>query len=102
MKIIKRSGAEAVFDITKIIAAISKANREVPEQERLTPQQIHEAAAAVEKFCIAMNRAPSGKRRGDSGSGRKPDYGHACILCRTKVYHLPLHKSDGASVQHNR
>ena len=59
MKIIKRSGAEAVFDITKIIAAITKANREVPEQERLTSQQIHEAAAAVEKSCIAMNRAPS-------------------------------------------
>ena len=59
MKIIKRSGAEVIFDITKIIAAISKANREVPENERLTPQQIHEAAAAVEQSCIAMNRAPS-------------------------------------------
>ncbi len=59
MKIIKRSGAEAVFDITKIIAAISKANKEVPESERLTAQQIHEAAAAVEKTCLDMNRAPS-------------------------------------------
>ena len=27
MKIIKRNGSEAVFDITKIIAAITKANR---------------------------------------------------------------------------
>ena len=59
MKIIKRSGAEVVFDITKIIAAISKANREVPESDRLTPQQIHEAAANVEKACLDMNRAPS-------------------------------------------
>ncbi|MBQ8921875.1 MAG: anaerobic ribonucleoside-triphosphate reductase [Oscillospiraceae bacterium] len=59
MKIIKRSGAEAVFDITKIIAAISKANREVPESDRLTPQQIHEAAANVERACLDMNRAPS-------------------------------------------
>ena len=59
MKIIKRSGAEAVFDITKIIAAISRANKEVPESERLTAQQIHEAAAAVEKTCLDMNRAPS-------------------------------------------
>ena len=59
MKIIKRSGAEAVFDITKIIAAISKANREVPESDRLTAQQIHEAAANVERACLDMNRAPS-------------------------------------------
>ena len=59
MKIIKRSGAEAVFDITKIIAAISKANREVPESDRLTAQQIHEAAASVERACLDMNRAPS-------------------------------------------
>ena len=59
MKIIKRSGAEAAFDITKIIAAISKANREVPESDRLTAQQIHEAAANVERACLDMNRAPS-------------------------------------------
>ena len=59
MKIIKRSGAEAVFDITKIIAAISKANREVPEADRLTPAQIHEAAANVEQACVDMNRAAS-------------------------------------------
>ncbi len=59
MKIIKRSGAEVVFDITKIIAAITKANKEVPESERLTAQQIHEAAAAVERACLEMKRAPS-------------------------------------------
>ena len=59
MKIIKRSGAEAVFDITKIIAAITKANHEAPESERLTPAQIHTAAANVEQACVNMNRAPS-------------------------------------------
>ena len=59
MKIIKRSGAEAVFDITKIIAAMAKANNEVPETERLSREQIHIAAANVEKQCIDMNRAPS-------------------------------------------
>ena len=59
MKIIKRSGAEAVFDITKIIAAMAKANNEVPETERLTREQIHIAAANVEKQCVDMNRAPS-------------------------------------------
>ena len=40
MKIIKRSGAEAVFDISKIIIAINKANHEVVEAERLTADQI--------------------------------------------------------------
>ena len=59
MKIIKRSGAEAVFDITKIIAAITKANREVPEGDRLTAAQIHEAAANVERTCLSMGRAAS-------------------------------------------
>ena len=40
MKIIKRNGSEAVFDITKIIAAITKANHVVPESQRLTKEQI--------------------------------------------------------------
>ena len=35
MKIIKRNGSEAVFDITKIIAAITKGNHVVPESQRL-------------------------------------------------------------------
>ena len=40
MKIIKRNGSEAVFDITKIIAAITKANHVVPESQRLTKEHI--------------------------------------------------------------
>ena len=40
MKIIKRSGAEAVFDISKIIIAINKANHEVVEAERLTQTRL--------------------------------------------------------------
>ena len=42
MKIIKRNGSEAVFDITKIIAAVTKANKVVPDAQRLTKQQIIE------------------------------------------------------------
>ena len=41
MKIIKRNGSEAVFDITKIISAISKANKVVPEAQRLTKQDVY-------------------------------------------------------------
>ena len=40
MKIIKRNGSEAVFDISKIIAAVSKANNVVPAGQRLTKEQI--------------------------------------------------------------
>ena len=40
MKVIKRNGSEVDFDITKIIAAITKANDVVEESERMTPMQI--------------------------------------------------------------
>ena len=57
MKIIKRSGAEAVFDITKIINAVSKANNVVDERCRLTQEQIKEIAATVESQCIVLGHA---------------------------------------------
>ena len=59
MKIIKRNGSEAIFDITKIIVAINKANNSVDENDRLTSAQIHQAAANVEDACNKMNRAMS-------------------------------------------
>lgn len=59
MKIIKRSGTEAVFDITKITAAITKANKEVPTSERLSLQQIQEISDNVEQICLDMKRSPS-------------------------------------------
>ena len=67
MKIIKRNGSEAVFDITKIISAISKANKVVPEAQRLTKQQIIEISKhkPMNTFTqaeeIARNRAPDEK-----------------------------------------
>ena len=51
MKIIKRSGAEVVFDITKIIAAVTKANNVVAENNRLTREQINTIASNVEAQC---------------------------------------------------
>ena len=59
MNIIKRSGIEEVFDITKIINAMTKANNEVPEVERLTAQEIRDAANAVAVQCDQMERAAS-------------------------------------------
>ena len=59
MKIIKRSGSEAVFDGNKIIAAVQKANASVIDYEKLTEQQIKEIAANVETACENMKRSPS-------------------------------------------
>ncbi len=59
MKIIKRNSSEAIFDISKIIAAIEKANVTVEEMHRLTQPQILHIAHEVEESCKAMHRAPS-------------------------------------------
>ena len=59
MKIIKRSGAEAVFDITKILVAVSKANKVVGEDQRLSNAQIQQIGANVEKQCQELGRAVS-------------------------------------------
>ena len=57
MKIIKRNGSEAVFDITKIISAITKANKVVPEAQRLTKQQIIEISDHVQEVCYNRGHA---------------------------------------------
>ena len=59
MKIIKRSGSEAVFDIEKIINAIKGANEDVAESERMTDAEISEAAARVEALCESAGHAVS-------------------------------------------
>ena len=59
MKIIKRSGTEVTFDIAKIMAAVSKANKEVVHSERLSDEQIEIISSNVEKICQEMNRSLS-------------------------------------------
>ena len=59
MKVIKRNGTEVVFDITKIIAAITKANESIEESARMTPVQIQRIAESVDLACQKMNRSPS-------------------------------------------
>ena len=59
MKIIKRNGSEAAFDITKIIVAISKANDTVDEGIRMTPIQIQRIAESVVLSCEQLGRSPS-------------------------------------------
>ena len=59
MKIIKRNGSEAAFDISKIIVAITKANNADESSRELAKEQILAIADSVEKQCQQMNRAPS-------------------------------------------
>ena len=57
MKIIKRNGSEVDFDISKIILAVTKANRVVAQNLQLSSEQIRSLAANVETYCLHMGRA---------------------------------------------
>ncbi len=59
MKVIKRNGTEVVFDISKILVAVGKANNNVKEEHRMTPMQIQRIAESVELNCIELGRSPS-------------------------------------------
>ena len=73
MRVIKRSGSEVEFDITKIIAAVNKANATVSDDKKLTKEQITELAADVEEVCKNIERGRN------TGYGREPYYGSGGI-----------------------
>ncbi len=58
MRIIKRNGSEEIFDIKKIIAAITKADC-ASEKRELTQEEIADIADYVEYKCNKMGRAVS-------------------------------------------
>ena len=58
MKVIKRNGSEVDFDISKIQAAVQKANKAAVRQE-LTQEQIQELSEYIHFKCNRMNRAVS-------------------------------------------
>ena len=57
MKIIKRSGQEVPFDVSKIALAVSKANDVVEDRHKLTHEQILEISDNVMKKCAQVERA---------------------------------------------
>ena len=57
MKIIKRNGAEAQFDSSKIYAAVSKANEAVEPIHRISPEQIQSITDSVTERCEMLSRA---------------------------------------------
>ena len=59
MKIIKRNGAEVIFDPRKIVVAVTKANNSVVPSARMTPVQIKRIAEDVESAALNMHRALS-------------------------------------------
>lgn len=77
MKIIKRNGSETVFDITKIIVAISKANSTVAEADRLTERQIQRIAESVVLSCEELLPFPQCGR--STGYGRASYHGSRCL-----------------------
>lgn len=57
MNVIKRNGSEAIFDISKIEIAISKANDTVPQTDRMTDMQIKDIASNVQSKCEELGHA---------------------------------------------
>ena len=57
MKIIKRNGAEAVFDNEKIFCAIAKANAAVEESDRISEKDIRKITEKVTRKCDKLSRA---------------------------------------------
>ncbi len=59
LKVIKRSGEEVVFEISKIKNAIQKANQEIPKIHQLNPYQIDAIAETIEKQLQGMPHTAS-------------------------------------------
>ncbi len=57
MKLIKRNGAEVLFDREKIAIAVAKANAAVEEKDRISEDAIAGIALSVEKICMELGRS---------------------------------------------
>ena len=58
MKIIKRNGAEAIFEPKKIYNAVTKANLAVEPKDRLSEEQISAITERVTNICSSLPGAP--------------------------------------------
>ena len=59
MKIIKRSGMEVDFDVTKIAAAVRKANDSVVDYEKISEGEIAKLSETIENACSNMQHTPT-------------------------------------------
>ena len=58
MKIIKRNGAEAIFEPKKIYNAVTKANLAVEPKDRLSEEQISAITERVTNICSSLPGTP--------------------------------------------
>lgn len=59
MKVLKRNGWEDDFDSQKIADAVTKANAEVNEEDKINEARIQKIANAVEALCAKLGHIPS-------------------------------------------
>ena len=59
MKIFKRNGSEESFNEAKIVVALDKANKSVPQKERVSDEFIKDTARYVTSRCSEMNHTPT-------------------------------------------
>ena len=86
MNIIKRSGKEVKFDISKIINAIHKANLEVSEDKRLSDDQISAIATKVSNDCKNLTRAASVEEIQDMVENGIMNSGHNEVAKKYIIY----------------
>lgn len=100
MKIMKRSGIEADFDVTKISAAIKKANCEVAAVDQLSEEQIEEISTNVEKICSDIGRTLGVEEIQDLVEDQIMN--QTCICVGTQIHYLPLYSRLNPQIQLNR
>lgn len=88
MKIVKRSGAEAVFDVNKIVAAITKANGTVDFKNSLTSEQIESIGNYIKGVCAALDRPLSVEEIQDIVETQIMKAG--AFEVAKKIYNIPL------------
>ena len=76
-----------VFDIKKIVIAVTKADSSA-ENRSLTDSQIEDIAEFVEFKCNKLNRAVSVEE--NPGYGREPDHGDRSFRSGKEICAVPL------------
>lgn len=91
MLIIKRDGSEVQFDREKIVVAISKANKEVPESARMSIHLIRAIAEDIEADCKEFPTSPTVEDVQDMVENYLIKYGAAVVA---RVYITYRHKRE--------
>ncbi len=87
MKIIKRNGAEMVFDAEKIRVAVTKANNSTDDTNaKLTEQQIDTIVTSVTKKCESLGRSPGVEEIQDMVEEAIMNQGKFTILKNYMIY----------------